>query len=124
MINTHCPLRILKVERIPIIYIHLLILQVRERNDRRCTRLFLETQLSIPGHVLDGQESAGSDNHEVEVGVGDQDAIRSFDYLGEDFLDGIKRAVFAVDEDRTGAFGPRDLGRRVHGCFDVGAVEV
>lgn len=89
MINSHRALRILKVERIPIIHKRLLVLQIWQRNDRRRTWLFLKTKLSIPGHVLNGEEGAGCDDHEVEVGVGDQHPVRSFYYLGQDVLDGV-----------------------------------
>jgi hypothetical protein len=58
----------------------------------------LETEFAVPGHVLNGKEGAGGDYDKVEVGVGDEDSVRGFDYLGENLLDRVERVVFVVVE--------------------------
>ena len=69
----------------------------------------LETEFAVPGHVLNGKEGAGGDYDKVEVGVGDEDSVRGFDYLGENLLDRVERVVFVVVEDWiTGALSPFD----------------
>lgn len=123
MVNPHRTLRILKALRIKVLHESLRILQIRKRDHSRRARFLLETQFSIPGHVLDGEEGAGGDDHEIEVGVGDEDSVRGFDYLGENGLDGVEGAVSAV-EHGTGALFPVDVVGCMHGCFHVGAVEV
>ncbi len=107
MINAHCALGILPAQWKPILDIHLLVLQIRQRYHGWCVRLLLETEFAVPGHVLDGKERAGGDYDKVEVGIGYEDSICSFDYLGENFLDRIEGVVFVVVEDGTaGAFLP------------------
>lgn len=73
---------------------------------------------------MDREERSGGDDHEIEIGVCDEDAVGGFDYLGENVLDGVERAVFIVEEDGAGTFLPVNLGGCMHSCFDVGAVKV
>jgi hypothetical protein len=72
---------------------------------------------------LDREEGTGFDDHEIEVGIGDEDSVRGFDYFWENGLDGVEGAVSAV-ENGTGALVPVDVIRGVHGGFYVGAIEV
>ena len=123
----------------PVLGEHGLVLQVGFLDDDGGGGLGLEAELAVPGHVLDGEEGAVGDDDHVEVAVGDEDAVRGLDDLGEDGLDGVGGEVafafgaagvvavylLAADEDGLGgAFGPGDGGGGVDGGFDVGAVEV
>ncbi len=88
MLHAHGPLRPVNAI-VPVLVKHGLVLQVRQLNDDRGRRLRLEAQLAVPGHVLDGHEGAVGDDDHVEVAVGHEDAVRGFDDLGEDVLDGV-----------------------------------
>ena len=138
MLYAHCSLRPI-ISCSPIGREYSLVLQIRLRDDDRCERLFLEAKLAVPGHVLDGHESTVCDDYHVEVSVGDEDAVRGFDDLGEDMLNWISGevafafgsavvvAVFfgAADKDGVdGALGPVDGRGCVDGGFDICAVEV
>lgn len=138
MLHTHGPLWSID----PIISICIengLVLQIRQRDHNGRRRLLLETQLAVPGHVLDGHEGTVCDDDHVEVPVCDEHAVRGFDHLWEDVLDRVggevaftfgATVVVAVlfdttDEDGVdGTFGPVNGGGRVNGCLDVCAVEV
>ena len=138
MLYAHCSLRSI-ISCSPVCREYSLVLQIRLRDDDGCKRLFLEAELAVPGHVLDGHEGAVCDDYHVEVPVGDEHAVRGFDDLGEDVLDWISGevafafgsavvvAVFfgAANEDGVdGAFGPVDGRGCVDGGFDICAVEV
>lgn len=100
MLHPHRPLRILKAERISVIHERLLILQIREGDHDRCLRLGVEPESSAPCHILDGEERSLGYDHEVEVCVGDENALGGVDDLGEDFADWIGGGV-ATDEHGT-----------------------
>lgn len=131
MLHPHRPLRPIQPLR-PIRPEGILILQVRRRDHDRRARPLLEPQLPVPRHVLDREQGAVGDDDEVQVAVGDEHAVRGFDDLREDVLDGVGGEVAfgfgpgaeAAGEDGVfAADGPGGVGG-VQGGFDVGAVEV
>lgn len=84
----------------------------------------LETLLSAPGHVLDGEEGAVGNDDVVERAVRDHGPVQALDDGGEDGEGRGNAVVGPADEDiGGGAFFP-DLLRSVDGGLDVAAVEV
>ena len=100
-----------------------LVLQVRDLDVDGRARLLLEAELAVPGHVLDGQEGAVGDEDHVVVARCDQEAVGSFDHLGDDVLDRHGAVVRAQDA-LVAADHPVYIERGVHGLFDVRAVEI
>ena len=90
MLHAHRSLRILKAKGVSIISKQLLVLQIRQCDHNRLIWLALEAQLTTPFHVLDGEECAIGDDDEVEIGVGYQDSVCSFDDFWEDVLDWVE----------------------------------
>lgn len=138
MLYTHNPLR--PIQSICAISSkNIRILQIRERNINRRSRLCLKPQLSAPSHVLDSEQGAIGDDDHIKVPIRDQHAVGGFDDLGQDFLDRVGGEVafafwpagvvvsglWAADEDAAGgAFGPGDRLRVMEGGFDVGPIKV
>ena len=121
MLNPHNPLPGIQPRR-AILRKDSRVLQIRNLDINRRRRLLLEAELAVPGHVLDAHQCSISDEDHVVVARRDQEAVRRFDDLRDDVLDRHGRRVRA--EDAVLADLPVDVQRRVHGCFDVRAVEI
>ena len=120
MLNTHntlgpidALLAVLRINAVP--------LQIRNLDINRRAGALLEAQLTVPGHVLDGRQSPVRNQNHVEVATGDQKPVGSFDHLRDYLLDRHRRRV--SPQHAAGADLPVLVGR-VHGGFDVRAVEV
>lgn len=90
MLNAHNALRPVPTRyRIRVTREHVRVHQIRDRDVDRCRWGFLEAQLAVPRHVLDGHERAiGQDDH-VVIPVADEDAVSGLDDLGQNMLNWI-----------------------------------
>jgi hypothetical protein len=90
----------------------------------------LETQITVPRHILNRKESPIGDDYHIIVAICHKDPVRRFHYLGENVLDGIKGLVSFVfgtsvpHEDAIGTLGPGWTARGMERSLDVAPIKV